>query len=147
MLVFFWFTRVSSVKALISKCSHGQQSIHTGGKRLWRVESVSLHTGKPPENQQRNGKNATVEVNTLKSKPSHSNLLKIRHKKPSCEGVNAFFGKQKAYRSVWTFGEIDVFQLLLFGKSSRPSGFSPIGAQPDGLGGLTCWGFNVYRNS
>ena len=55
MLVFFWFTRVSSVKALISKCSHGQQSIHTGGERTWRVESVSLHTGKPPENQQING--------------------------------------------------------------------------------------------
>ena len=43
------------VKALISKGSHGQQSIHTGGERTWRVESVSLHTGKPPENQQING--------------------------------------------------------------------------------------------
>ena len=90
MLVVCWFSTVSSVKALISKCSQGQQSIHTGGERLWKVESVSLHTEKPPENQQINDKNATAEVNTLKSKPSHSNPLKIMHKKPPCEGVNAF---------------------------------------------------------
>ena len=51
-------------------------------------------------NQQKNGKNATVEVNTLKSNPSHSNSLKIKHKKPSCEGVNAFFADKKAYRRV-----------------------------------------------
>ena len=49
MLVFFRFSTVSSVKVLISKCSHGQQSIHTGGERLWRMESVSLHTGKTLE--------------------------------------------------------------------------------------------------
>ena len=110
MLVFFWFTTVSSVKVLISKCSQGQHSIHTGGERLWKVERISLHTGKPPENQQINDKNATVEVNTLKSKPSQSNPLKIKYKKPSCEGVNAFFADKKAYRRVWTYGETAVFQ-------------------------------------
>ena len=52
MPVSFWYSVDSSVKVLISKCSPGQQSIHTGGERLWRVESVNFHTGKPPENQQ-----------------------------------------------------------------------------------------------
>ena len=110
MLVFCWFSTVSSVKVLISKCSQGQQSIHAGGERLWRAKRVSLHTGKPPENQQRNGKSATVEVNTWNPKPSQPNALKIKQKKPPCEGVNAFFADKKAYRSVWTFGKIDIFQ-------------------------------------
>ena len=49
MLVSFWMSTVSGVKVLNSKCSHGQQSLHTDGERLWRAESVSLHTGNPLE--------------------------------------------------------------------------------------------------
>ena len=45
--VFRWFSAHFSVKALFFKHSHGQQSIHMGGERLWRVEKASLHTEKP----------------------------------------------------------------------------------------------------
>ena len=45
--VFRWFSAHFRVKALFFKHSHGQQSIHMGGERLWRVEKASLHTEKP----------------------------------------------------------------------------------------------------
>ena len=51
--------------------------------------------GKTHENQVVGDRNDPCVVNTWKSKPSHSNWLKIRRKKPSCEGVNAFFEDKK----------------------------------------------------
>ena len=42
--VFRWFSAHFRVKALFFKHSHGQQSIHMGGERLWRVEKASRHT-------------------------------------------------------------------------------------------------------
>ena len=64
--VSFWFSVVLSVKAWKTKHSHGQQSIHTDGERLWRVERASLHTGKPPRNQEEIGINASLCCEYLK---------------------------------------------------------------------------------
>ena len=97
VLVFYWFSVVSSVKGWISKYSHGRWMLVKGGK------SKPSH-GKTHENQVVGDRNDPCVVNTWKSKPSHSNWLKIRRKKPSCEGVNAFFEDKKAYRGMSILG-------------------------------------------
>ena len=66
----------------LSKYSHGSRSIHTdfrsihtdfrsihtGGEHLWRVERASLHTGKPPHNQEVSGMNVLLCCECLQNK-------------------------------------------------------------------------------
>ena len=104
MLVFFWFPTVSSVKALNSKCSHGQESIHKAftprGERLWRVEIPSLHTGKPLEISRKTAKKPQWRW-TLWNQSLHTRILwksgiKILHVK----GWMLFLRIKNAYRSL-----------------------------------------------
>ena len=86
----------------LSKYSHGSRSIHTdfrsihtGCERLWRVGRASLHTGKPPHNQEVSGMNVPLCCECLKNKAFTPKQLKISRKTPLCEGVNAFLRIKK----------------------------------------------------
>ena len=97
-VVFPWFSSILSVKALIFNPSHGwliillficwfsvvfrceRLQFQPFTQLLLRCEWYLLRC-----------ECFSCGVNTWKTKPSHSNRLKVRGKRAECEGVNAFF--------------------------------------------------------
>ena len=96
------------------------------GENVWRFAVTSLHSGAWSQGAVWRLGNASLHT--------------VSHWKSR---INAYNVKG------WTVkrGKFTYIELLMSGKSSRPSGCAPEGQQPDGHGGLTCWGFNVYRHS